>query len=219
MNVFNPTSPSIKFAKSPSGQRVPTAIVANITTARPITEVWTALGGSPPSRGRARAFFRDGDDPFAISLNDSKAAWFDFRDNVGGGVLDLIRRVRGCGRGDALRWLAELNGITLDDRPLSPAERREYARQRAEASELAAWRGRLVDALKRERERWWEIYHAALRYILDDGLEAPLGDAAATVYEVAEVQIKVLDWRIDTLVAAPLSGLLQVFRELKRTAA
>jgi hypothetical protein len=152
-------------------------------------------------------------------LNDSKAAWFDFRDNVGGGVLDLIRRVRGCGRGDALRWLAELNGITLDDRPLSPAERREYARQRAEASELAAWRGRLVDALKRERERWWEIYHAALRYILDDGLEAPLGDAAATVYEVAEVQIKVLDWRIDTLVAAPLSGLLQVFRELKRTAA
>jgi hypothetical protein len=219
MKVFNPTGPSIRFAKSPHGQRVPTALVANITTARPITEVWTSLGGPPTKRGRACAFFRDGDNPFAVSLNDEKGAWFDFRDNVGGGVLDLVQRVRGCDRGAALRWLAELNGITLDDHPLSPAERREYARRCAEASGLAAWKERLVEALKRERERGWGIYHGALRYILDNGLEAPLGDAMATLHEIAEERIEILNTQIDVLATAPFSRLLPIFHEQKGAAA
>jgi hypothetical protein len=83
-----------------------------------ITDVFIGLGGDQPRNGHARAFWRDGDNPQAVSLNDVKGCWYDHRDHVGGGVLDLIRRVRGGTRSDALEWLAELNGVSVDSRPL-----------------------------------------------------------------------------------------------------
>lgn len=104
-----------------------------ICALRPISEVWQALGGDPPRHGRARAFFRDGDNLQAVSLNDGKGAWFCHRDQTGGGVLSLVQQVRGGSRAAALRWLADLNGVTLEDRPATAAERREFARVRARA--------------------------------------------------------------------------------------
>ncbi|MEO8051434.1 MAG: hypothetical protein ABI833_13535, partial [Acidobacteriota bacterium] len=68
---------------------------AGIVHATTITAVWLALRGDPPKRGRARAFFRGGDNPLAISLNDARGCWFDYPGGIGGGVLDLIQRVRG----------------------------------------------------------------------------------------------------------------------------
>jgi hypothetical protein len=83
-----------------------------------ITDVFVGLGGDQPEHGRARAFWREGDNCQAVALNDSKGCWYDHRDNIGGGVLDLIRRVRGGTRADALEWLAELKGVSMDSRPL-----------------------------------------------------------------------------------------------------
>jgi hypothetical protein len=120
-----------------------------ICALRPISEVWQALGGDPLKHGRARAFWRDGsNNPQAVSLSDDKGAWYDHRDNVGGGVLDLVQRVRGCTRSDALKWLADLNGSTLEDRPTT--ERREFARRRdragADSQRILDWRsGRLFE--------------------------------------------------------------------------
>ena len=207
----------MEVSKKPATQGATiTNIVAEIISRRPITEVWGELGGDPPRRGRARAFQRNGDNPFAVSLNDAKGCWFDHRDGVGGGVLDLIQHVRGGNRRSALRWLAELNGVRLDDHPLTGVERRRYARQRAEASELAAWKVQLVEALKRERERWWGIYHGALQYILSDGLETPLGSIAADLNELAEEHIEALNCQVDTLAAATVSDLLTAFHAQKR---
>jgi hypothetical protein len=84
----------------------------------------------PPKRSRARAFYRDGNNQQAVSLNDVKGCWFDHRDGVGGGVLDLIQRVLGCDHGAALRWLSDFTGVPLDDRPTSRRERRELAQRR-----------------------------------------------------------------------------------------
>jgi hypothetical protein len=50
---------------------------AQIVLARSISEIWIALGGDPPEHGRARAFYRDGDNRQAVSLNSEKACWFD----------------------------------------------------------------------------------------------------------------------------------------------
>jgi hypothetical protein len=83
-------------------------VVSEVISARPITEVWIALGGPSPRRGRACAFFRGGDNPFAVSLNDAMGCWFDHRDGVGGGVLDLVQRAHGCDRRSALRWLTQV---------------------------------------------------------------------------------------------------------------
>jgi len=193
--------------------------MAEIISRRPITGIWVSLGGDPPKRGRACAFYREGDNPFAVSLNDAKGCWFDHRDGVGGGLLDLIQHVQGGNRRSALRWLAELNGISLNGHPPTTTERREYARQRVERLELAAWKERMIDALKRERERWWRIYHGALRYILDSGLDAPLRTMSTDLNELAEERIDVLNWQVDTLKAATIFDLLPVFQEQKRRAA
>ena len=102
----------------------------SIITATTITNVWLALGGDPPKRGRARAFYRAGNNQQAVSLNDSKGAWFDHRDNTGGGILDLIQRVLGCNRAEAMRWLSSFTGIPFEDRPATRAERRALADRR-----------------------------------------------------------------------------------------
>jgi hypothetical protein len=113
---------------------VNTAYIIGATT---ITHVWLALGGPEPKRGRAPAFYRNGDNPQTVSLNDAKQCWYDHRDGKGGGVLDLIQRVLGCDRARAMRWLSSFTGIPLEDRPFTTAERRQYARQRAKADRLA----------------------------------------------------------------------------------
>lgn len=186
---------------------------AEIVAARPISEIWVALGGNTPKRGRARAFYRDGDNHQAVSLNDGKACWYDHRDNIGGGVLDLVQRVLGGDRRRALRWLADFNGMPLQDRPLTLAERRQYARAREEARELIAWKEGLVEALKKERRRWWRIYHGARLYVAEHGLDAALGGVMAALYEISEDKIQDLQIDIDTIATAGYPELLPIFRE------
>jgi hypothetical protein len=110
---------------------------AAIVAAQPISAIWIALGGDVPRHGRARAFYRNGDNPQAVSLNDAKACWYDHRDHVGGGILDLIQLVRCCNRLSALRWLAEFAGLQLDDRSFGSTGRKEYGRWRTQAKQLA----------------------------------------------------------------------------------
>ncbi len=196
---------------------------AEVVAAGRISEVWAALGGDPPKHGRARAFFREGNNSSAVSLNDAKGCWFDHRDGVGGGVLDLIQHVQDCDRPSALRWLAELHGLPLEDQNMSAAERREYTsrarRAKQEAQDLVLWKGTLVDALKRERERWWAIYHATLRYLLDVGMDAPLSDAAAELHGLAEAQLEIWDSKTETLTNAAYPEILPVFREAREVLA
>jgi hypothetical protein len=110
---------------------------ADIIRTTTITEVWIGLGGDPPVRNRARAFYRDGDNPQAVFLNEAKRCWYDFRDNIGGGILDLIQRALGCDRAGAARWLSDFTRLPLDDRPMTPLERSEYGHQRMMAEQLA----------------------------------------------------------------------------------
>lgn len=188
-----------------------------------ISQVWVAVGGDPPKHGRSRAFSRNGDNPGAVSLNDEKGCWFDHRDGVGGGVLDLIQHVLGCNRLSALRWLAKFLGVPMEDHALTPAERREYARKahraKQEAASLVLWKDQLVDALTRERDRWWAIYHASLRYLLDVGLDAPLSDIAAELHELAEVQVEIWHRKVTAMASATYPAILPVFRETREKAA
>jgi len=69
-----------------------------------ISAVWVALGGDQPKHGRARAFYRGGDNPDAVARDDGRGVGYDFRDRVGGGSLDLIQdvptRITGIGFDD-----------------------------------------------------------------------------------------------------------------------
>ena len=148
--------------------------VDHIIFGQPISAIWQALGGDTPRRGRAPAFYRKGDNPGAVSLNDEKGCWYDFVTG-GGGVLNLVRRVRGGSRKEALRWLSELVGAPLEERSLR--ERKAYAVRRAavqlEATQLARdasdWERGLELLLLRREKTASEITVSLLSEGLDAG--------------------------------------------------
>lgn len=81
-----------------------------------ISNVYRALGGATlPNGRRGVAFWRDGANGFNVSLNDTKGTWFDHAAGEGGGVLDLVVKVRGGTKQEAVRYLAALAGIPIDD--------------------------------------------------------------------------------------------------------
>jgi hypothetical protein len=132
-----------------------------------IVAVWGWLAGGEIRRGRAQAFWRKGADSWSVSLDDEYRRWYDHRDGTGGGILALIQHVRGGSRAEALRWLADHRGITLDgDAPPSPAERRRYAQARRDAPELARAAG-----------LWWTERREALERAKADALERDDGAA------------------------------------------
>ncbi len=189
---------------------------AEIVGATSITKVWVALGGDPPEHGRARAFYRNGDNRHAVSLNDPKGCWYDYRDNIGGGILDLIQYVLRCDRRGALSWLSDFTGLPLGSRPQTASDRARRARARTEGTELVKWRKCIADSLKRQRTHWWRVYHATLRYIVQHGLDSEKGYLFANLHECAEAEIDRLQKQLDTFTALSFSDLVPTFREQTR---
>ena len=87
----------------------------------PILDAWHAAGGGPLRGNRGRAFWRDGDG-YNVALNLTKNTWYDFRDNVGGGVLRLVEVALHCDKRDALSFLEAYCGLD-PRRPLTQRER------------------------------------------------------------------------------------------------
>jgi hypothetical protein len=102
-------------------------------TAVSILDVWRGLGGADLRHGRGRAFWRGGNG-YNVSVDTDKNAWFDFVANIGGGSLRLVEVALGADRPAALSWLSEHGFIERND--WTVAERREYARRRAQAERL-----------------------------------------------------------------------------------
>lgn len=130
-----------------------------------IVEVWHALGGGPLRHHRGVAWWRDGDG-YSVSLNQDKNVFFDFVTGEGGGILDLVRAANGCDRREALAWLARQLGAELDDRrPLTRAEKREYAQRRRhaefQAQDLTDWRRDTLRRLRGERNPLYESENLA----------------------------------------------------------
>lgn len=75
-----------------------------------ISDIVLALGGPEPKRGRCAAWFRGGDNPTALSLDDEKGVWYDHAQGIGGGVLELIAMLTYRDRGGAIDWLREYHG-------------------------------------------------------------------------------------------------------------
>lgn len=102
-----------------------------------ITQVWQALGGGSLRRGRGRAFWRNEADGLNVSVSDAKGCWHDFVSGDSGGILDLVQHVRGGSRAEALQYVADISGVTLDSKRLSRTEKRVYAERREQGTLLA----------------------------------------------------------------------------------
>lgn len=105
-----------------------------------ISEVIHALTGKEPRRTggsifRTAATWRGGDG-LSVAGDDARGVWHDFVTGEGGGVLDLVQRVRGESRQDALRWVADFAGLALDEKKPSPDLRAEWAKRRRELEQF-----------------------------------------------------------------------------------
>jgi hypothetical protein len=149
--------------------------------------------------------------------------WYDHRDGIGGGVLDLLVHVRGGTCAEALRWLADYARVPLDDRPLTRHERAKYEQRHQaaeqEARELLDWRAGILEVLRAWRDSHFHAYHRAKGTVILTGLESDIGQFAADVADVAEANYERLDRQIEALRDAPFRDLLQHFRGWKAVAA
>jgi hypothetical protein len=118
---------------------------AEILSLVSITQVWSLLGGGELRRKRGRAWWRNGDG-WSVSVDDRRGCWYDHRDGIGGGVLDLIVKVRGGSHADALRWLAAVVGVPVDDRPLSYKDRQRWALEREQTQRIRSEATYFADA-------------------------------------------------------------------------
>jgi len=159
---------------------IPGTTMAEILARVKISEVYSVLTGKQPqpvgpNAWRGPAVWRGGDG-HNVSMNDTRNVWHDFTANEGGGVLDLVVRICGGSRHDALRWLADYAGVPLDNRLLSATERADWARQQ-----------RLI---KRElpRARLWQRAALALGDQVLDTLKAALADPKLPRPEIGETR-------------------------------
>jgi hypothetical protein len=65
----------------------------------------------------------------SLSIDIERGTWFSHEEDAGGGVLDLIRRERKCSVAEALRWIKDDLGATIEpvrDTTRPPAPRANY---------------------------------------------------------------------------------------------
>lgn len=79
----------------------------------------------PGGRGNYRSPHHADKSP-SLSVHSAGQAWKDWSCDEHGDVIDLVGYVRGCGKGEAIRWLHEEFGIPMERE--APAVRRELSR-------------------------------------------------------------------------------------------
>lgn len=154
-----------------------------------------------------------------VSLDVGSGRWYDHRDGVGGGLIELVARVQGRDKATAFRWLADLAGIPLGES--SPAERAAYAERRraveAEAAELVVWRDERLREISGMRATHWRAHHRAQRVIDREGISTECGGLAADVIEATERTIARLDAEYDRIARASWDALVPEFRRERST--
>jgi hypothetical protein len=99
----------------------------------------------------------------------------DFVSGESGGVIDLIIRITGGTRRDAVKWLAEFHGVELADHPLSTEQRAELIEERKRIERF------LPDA------RYWRTAAVALAEETMNGLKAALFDPMLPQPDTGEI--------------------------------
>jgi hypothetical protein len=188
-------------------QNAPTSNTARDVLAQvEISGVCRELTGVEPRRCgvgkyRAVATWRGGDG-YSVSLDDSKGVWHDPVSDEGGGILDLVKLIRGGNRAEALRWCADLAGIPLDDKPFSAEDRARWAAERRDLER------ELPDA------RHWRRAAVSMAQELLDSLKAGLVDPTLPQPGIGELgNLTALLWRLRRIDGAALLAEYAWWRE------
>jgi hypothetical protein len=166
------------------------------------------IGLCPFHRERTPSFY----------VNPTKQMWFCQGCHRGGDVFTFIELLQGVNFVGAKKILADLAGIPWD-RPLTPAEKREYMRRKRDIAEMGPWRENLTRSLQNEERRLLVTYHNARRYLASCKSDADsLFDAAASTIAEFERKVARLESMRDALNAACNDDLLPLYRQHRRQA-
>ena len=160
--------------------------------------------------------------------DDDRGVWYDHAHGKGGGILDLIQTVLGCDRrGDAVRWLADHLGVSLDnDRPLTREEKRRYAQRRgraeSQAQNLTEWRRDTLRRLRGERNLLYEsenMASAVARTLLATGDGSGDEDAWRDIWAHAHDDLRAdnIDREIQRIESATPAELVTIRQEMEMT--
>jgi len=184
--------------------------LSDALTSTCISSVYEALGGGTRGRNqRFRAIYRNGDG-YSVALNDDKGCWYDFVEGIGGGILDLIQKVLRCDRRTAIEWFCDFAGIKSERKRRNPVA---WRRSLAHADELIAWRDRILEDLRLQRNEALRGFHLAKKYIIQCGLDAQFGADAADIADENESRYQELEVGIDGLTSASWEVLAGLYLE------
>ncbi len=147
-------------------------------------------------------------------VDPDKGLYKCFGCGAGGDVFKFLQEVEGINFKEARALLAERVGITIADRPLTAAERRDFALRK----DAAEWRDALVASLRAVRDRCFHTYHRARRFIVNhdfDDCERLRPGHFGLVMDLADTyweRVEDLDRRIQVLMEASSATLLPFFR-------
>jgi hypothetical protein len=194
------------------------ALSSRIIDGYPFVPLLADLGFQVPRRGtRTRCLIHGGDGP-SFSFNPDKGVWICHACGESGGKLALVESVLKLDRREALRWMADRQGIQLDD--WTPEQIRDYrARLRdaeSEAREFVVWHDGLIETLREKRDELAAAYYKARRYLVThDAAEAgtPVYECACYVEAFYWRRVEKLDVTLDRIRAASFGLLLPFFRK------
>jgi hypothetical protein len=133
-----------------------------------------AAHGIQALKSRFPAAWRNGQG-YNVDFDDDRGVWHDFVTGEGGGILDLVGKLRGCSRKEALHWLAGFAGYALPGQPWSATERQKWLNARRQQQELEAWRQRGLRLLRGWRNWFWDASRHAERWLASPAGAASFG--------------------------------------------
>lgn len=134
----------------------------------PISSIARDLGAPAIKDDRCAAWYRGGNNPRSLKLDDAKACVYDFGKQEGGGILWLVSKALSGDRHESVEWLRTQYGTS---RPNS-AQRQQRYQVDATAESLAAWRWRVIQFLRAVRNASYEAWNEAqTRYRGDKRVE------------------------------------------------
>jgi hypothetical protein len=182
----------------------------------PLVALLRDLGFSVPRRGNRTKCLIHGGDGNSFSFDSGKGVWCCHACGASGGKLDLVASVLKVDRRDALRWMADRQGIVLDS--WTPEQHRDYQTRlrsaETEAQALVDWRNGLLDVLRDRRDELMTTYYEARRVLVareaQDG--SALYECACLVDATWWRKVEEMDRGLDLIRGASFSSVLPFFR-------
>jgi len=130
-----------------------------------MADILTALNVKSRTRGNRTICPVHNGNNETLSFNETKGAWYCFSCGEGGGKVALVSKVYGYKPQQALRWIAGIAGIELDQWTSTQALQHAAAMQQAaaKANRLVEWRNQVIDELREQRDLFQDLYYWARR--------------------------------------------------------